>query len=315
MLTLLLNRYIIAFTAVYAILLVLLVQVEDYPIGNILAILVILGLLFTSVAYLLSKNAQPVFLDRIAQKHEAYIIGGFIIYLIVFLTYYKTLLISGDNSLFNTSESLEEIIVGFAKVIFLVIIPISIYKFIYGFSLKDWGISHPFKSYLSRRSFLIFVVFLFIIIPFQYFAGNGAKPVREGIFSVSQLLISIPISYIWLILVVGIVEEFYFRAFLQSRLSVILKSDVGGVIISAVIFGLAHAPGLYLRGSGQIANIGLEPSLLLSIGYSFLVLSVAGFFLSVIWLKTKNFWLIVAIHALVDLLPGLPEFITIFAIK
>jgi membrane protease YdiL (CAAX protease family) len=47
----------------------------------------------------------------------------------------------------------------------------------------------------------------------------------------------------------------------------------------------------------------------MSIGYSVLVLSVAGFFLSTIWAKTRNLWLVIAIHAFVDLLPGLTEFV------
>ena len=156
-------------------------------------------------------------------------------------------------------------------------------------------------------AFLLFLV--------QFYIGNGARPIREGILSHTQVWIGLPLFYLWLILEVGIVEEFFFRALLQSRISVLLNSEIGGIVISALIFGLAHAPGIYLREGGVLANLGNEPSLWLSIGYSICVLSIAGFFLAVIWAKTKNFWLIVGIHAFVDLLPGLKDFVEIWGIR
>ncbi len=123
-----------------------------------------------------------------------------------------------------------------------------------------------------------------------------------------------PLFYIWLIFEVGLVEEFFFRALIQSRLTAITKSEIGGIFISGLFFGLAHVPGFYLRGGGTLDNLGEHPSLFMSIGYSILVLSVAGFFLAVVWSKTKNLWLVMAIHAFVDLLPGLPEFIKAWGI-
>jgi len=46
---------------------------------------------------------------------------------------------------------------------------------------------------------------------------------------------------------VGVVEEFFFRVRLQSRLSAVLKSKLGGIVRASLRFGLGHAPGLYLR--------------------------------------------------------------------
>jgi membrane protease YdiL (CAAX protease family) len=155
----------------------------------------------------------------------------------------------------------------------------------------------------------------FMLFLVQFYMGNGAKPIREGLFTQKQLLFGLPLFYIWLIFEVGIVEEFFFRNLLQSRISVILNSQTGGIVISALVFGLAHAPGIFLREGGVLANLGEEPSLWLSIGYSISVLSIAGLFLAVIWAKTRNFWLIVGIHAFVDTLPGLKDFIELWGIR
>jgi membrane protease YdiL (CAAX protease family) len=196
-----------------------------------------------------------------------------------------------------------------------VCIPILFYKLLYNFKLKDWGIYATLKSCLSKRSLFIFVVMASVLFILQLFMGNGAKPVREGLLTSRQFLIGIPLFYLWLVIEVGIVEEFFFRAFLQSRLTALLDSQTGGIVISALLFGLAHAPGIYLRGGGEPANLGTEPGLILSVGYSITVLSIAGIFLSVIWAKTRNFWLIVSIHAFVDLLPGLAGFVETWGIK
>lgn len=314
MLQLLKNRYFQGYLLLYIITSFLLNYFEGYPIGEVIAILVILGVIFTSVAWIVTKGIKPGSEDRPRQKSELQILIGLAVYLVLFLTYYKSFA-NRIVVLLDGNEQFSELLVGAVKLFFLVILPLLVYKLKYNFTLSDWGIQLSVKDCFSSRYLFVFFVFVAIIIPFQYFAGNGARPIRDGMLGTQQLLLGIPLSYIWLVLTVGIVEEYFFRVFLQSRISTIINSNIGGIVISAIIFGLAHAPGIYLRGGGVIANLGTDPSLLLSIGYSILVLSVAGIFLSVIWLRTRNFWLIVAIHALVDLMPGLWDFVNLWGIK
>jgi membrane protease YdiL (CAAX protease family) len=113
---------------------------------------------------------------------------------------------------------------------------------------------------------------------------------------------------VYLILDAGLIEEFFFRGLLQSRLSLFLKSGVGGVVCTAIIFGLVHAPGLFLRGA---AGEGMEEQMpfLFWVAYTVVYMSVAGIFLGIVYNKTKNLCLVIVIHAMFDLLPNLPEFI------
>ena len=307
------NKYIITYLLLYIFVLSILHR-EGIDIGELLASALLIGILFTSIAYFLSSKSTPIFDEKNAQKKEFLILILIIFYFALYITFYYDLL--NFVQIIKVKESpIGKVVIGISKLLFIVIIPMLIYYFVYGFKLKDWGINLSSKSYFSRQYLFIFLIFSIIMLVFQYFLGNGAIPLRQGLFSGRQILIGLLFNYSWLLLTVGVVEEFFFRAFLQSRISVILKSDIGGVILSALIFGLAHAPGIYLRGGGVISNLGPNPSFLISISYSLLVLSVAGFFLSVIWLKTKNFFLIVAIHASVDLLPSLPNFIDLWGIK
>lgn len=308
------NQYFIAYVVLYMATLILLVTKEDMAMEEVAALLLIIGLFFCSVAYLITRSARPLFTDKASQKHEWLLLILLILYLVGFLTYYKELISLLPLNL-SVHVRLKEVIKALMKLIFMVLIPLLSYRAIYKFSFSDWGLIVKAKDLLSSKSLTIFFTFLLIILLFQYVAGNGAKPIREGLLSARQLAIGLPLCFIWLLLEVGLVEEFFFRSLLQSRLSQLLKSQIGGIMVSALIFGLAHAPGIYLRGGGTIANLGAEPSLLMSVGYSIVILSVAGFFLSIIWAKTRNFWLIVSIHALVDLLPQLSGFIELWGIK
>jgi len=179
----------------------------------------------------------------------------------------------------------------------------------YKFKLSDFGLIVKAKKLFTLKNTVILFVMVSMILLFQFFIGIGAKLIREGLITNKQLLFGLPLLFIWLIFEVGLVEEFFFRALVQSRLTEITKSEIGGLILSGLFFGLAHAPDFYLRGGGSLDNLGQHPSLFLSIGYSILVLSVSGLFLSIIWSKTKNLWLVMAIHAFGDLLPNLPDFI------
>jgi membrane protease YdiL (CAAX protease family) len=82
----------------------------------------------------------------------------------------------------------------------------------------------------------------------------------------------------------------------------------------ALIFGLAHAPGLYLRGAGAVTTLGQSPDLLSSIAYSIAILSLAGPAFGVIWSRTRNLLVLILIHARVDLPPFLPKFVDTFGL-
>jgi membrane protease YdiL (CAAX protease family) len=43
----------------------------------------------------------------------------------------------------------------------------------------------------------------------------------------------------------------------------------------------------------------------MAIGYSIVITSVAGFFLGVLWARTRNFLVLVLVHAAADLLPNM----------
>ena len=89
---------------------------------------------------------------------------------------------------------------------------------------------------------------------------------------------------------------------------------MGGFSFSGLIFGLVHAPGLYLRGA---SSEGIQEQLpfIFWAAYTVTVMSLAGIFLGILWSRTKNIYLVMALHAMVDLLPNIGDFIQTWDIK
>ncbi|MDO9510481.1 MAG: CPBP family intramembrane metalloprotease [Bacteroidales bacterium] len=308
------NQYFLSYSILYIIILALMAFLEHFPVSQPIAVLLIVGVLFSLIAYKVSKSSVTLSFSRPVQKLEWLVITSLLVYITYTLTCGIVQIKSLFSPLFNENEQIREIITLSYKLLLFVIIPFFVYKFAYQFHLKDFGLHVKVKEFFTKKNAVILIVMFLVLFVFQFFLGNGAKPIREGLISNKQLMIGLPLLYIWLLFEVGLVEEFFFRSLVQSRLAVLTQSELGGIFLSGILFGLAHAPGIYMRGGGTLDNLGPNPSLIMSVGYSILVLSVAGFFLSIIWSKTRNLWLVMAIHAFIDLLPGIHEFVNTWKI-
>ena len=120
-----------------------------------------------------------------------------------------------------------------------------------------------------------------------------------------------PAAFIWLALEAGLCEEFLFRAVLQTRLAAVLKTEAGAVVTGSVLFSLAHVPGLYLRGHPGVDGYSTDPVQV--IAFTVAVLSPLALLFGTLWARTRSLLLIVLLHATVDVLPNLADFIRTWA--
>jgi uncharacterized protein len=88
-----------------------------------------------------------------------------------------------------------------------------------------------------------------------------------------------------------------------------LRSEAGAIFVSALLFGLAHAPGLYLRGGHLAEGLSGSPTPAWAAAYSLAIISPTGLLFGVLWWRTRSFVLVVLLHAWADLLPNLAPFI------
>ncbi len=314
LLTLLKNPVFTGYIAVYLAFLFLLHFVEHFSIAEPLAVLVIVGIGFSGLALLLTKSSKPLHTSIRVTNREMPALMICLILAMIYLTWDKDGIYTILNSYLTDSAFTKLVVVLIQKLLIFVIIPLLIFINFFKYSVADFGFR--FKNnqgqWQSHLKVLIGMSLIFIV--FNYFLGEGARPIREGQFSAEQLLMGLPVTFLWLVIEVGLVEEFFFRALIQSRLTSFFKSEVTGVVLTCLIFGLAHAPGLILRGAGIISPVGDSPSILLGVGYSIVVLSVTGFCFGIIWSRTKNLLVLMVIHASGDLLPGFGEIVKAFNI-
>jgi membrane protease YdiL (CAAX protease family) len=202
-----------------------------------------------------------------------------------------------------------KLVITLAKKLFVfVAIPFSIFRFGFGYGARNFGVQREGLRALRGSHLLVVIVVGGAFLVFQYFVSGGGAAFRRDHFTAFQLVVGLPLCFIWLLLEVGLVEEFFFRALVQSQLAAAFKSEVSGIVLMSVIFGLAHAPGFIFRHAGELEGLGSHPSALDAIAYSIVVLAVSGITFGVIWARTKNLFALILVHAAGDLLPNFGSF-------
>jgi uncharacterized protein len=307
------NRYFITFLIVYTAAITILHFGFRHSFADSLFFALIFGICFPMITWLLVRHLIPWPEDKPGFKSEKYILAGLVLFIIWYISYG-----TGWMNFLVSQKVLREpwknsFFVLFKKLLVFVIIPFSIYS-LCGFGARDFGLSVRRPGKKLSRSVVIFVSLSILVVVFQVFLGHGSEQLRKGQFSVIQLLLGLPLCFLWYFLEAGLVEEFFFRSLLQARLSVWLKSNTGGIVFSGLIFGLAHAPGLYLRGASS-EGISEQLPFLFWAAYTISIMSLAGIFLGIVWSRTKNIYLVMAIHAMVDLLPNVGDFVVTWHIR
>jgi membrane protease YdiL (CAAX protease family) len=114
------------------------------------------------------------------------------------------------------------------------------------------GIAPVLGSFGLRRGNLLRGVgwALLLGLVFAVMQGMGGSEHAEEIRAVirsGRVFVALPVAFIAMMLTAGFTEEFFFRGFVQTRLTTLTHSRVAGVLITATLFGLYHVPYAYLN--------------------------------------------------------------------
>ena len=290
------SPYLIGYVALYALTLFLLHHHERFELGEPLAVALIVGVGFSAASWWLTRQVAPLPFVVKRPGPETALVVVYLILVAAFLVWG----LNWTHSAFP-AEPLTSVTILVAKLMVFVLIPAAASYVLWGYRIRDYvNLTPAWRSHVWPATGMSL-----LMIAFQLIFGQGPKLVRQSGFGPATLTIAVPLAYAWLVVEVGLVEEFFFRTLLQSRLAAWLKSETGGVVVMALLFGLVHAPGFYLRPGLTMEAVGTAPSVLMAVGYSIVVTSVAGFFLGVLWARTRNLPLVMAVHAAGDLVPNL----------
>lgn len=266
----------------------------NFDISEPLLVLAIVGVGFSLVAWLVTARATPLAYSIGNPVSELAVVGAFLLVAVAFITWG----LPGIQRYFPYDPA-HAIAILVAKLAVFVILPAATLRAQFGWTWRRLVPISVQPSHLAAAT-----VMSVLLLAFQAVLGRGLRDISVAHLPAATLLYGVPLTFVWMAVEAGVVEEFFFRVLLQGRLAAVLKSELGAVVLSSLIFGLAHAPGIYLRTS--LTQEGLHnPSLLMAIGYSVVMISVTGFFLGVLWARTRNFGVLVVVHAMGDLLPNL----------
>lgn len=290
------NPFFLAYAALWLASMALLAGVFGYGPAEPVAVLVLFGLLLPGLALLLTRGHVPRPCRTDAPRVETGSIAGYLLVVVAFLAWGLDLLHA-----LVPDQPATYFVVFAAKVLVFVIVPF-VSLAMRGYGWRDFLVLRP-----SRREVLVAVGLSLAFLAINAVIGKGPRRIAESGLDVPTILAGGIAVYLLLMIEVGLVEEFFFRSLLQTRLAAWLKSDISGLFLAAIVFGLAHAPGLYLRWEQTAADLFAEPSLLFALAYSIAVISVAGLFMGVVWFRTRSLLVLVLIHAAGDWLPNVAE--------
>lgn len=271
-----------------------------FPLGESLIVVAIVGIGFTGVTYLstLPIPASPV---------ESPTPPGELAFTLVYLAAVAALLVWRKTPEGWKGHFLKEKAASLVfKLPVFVLLPMLALRLVWQESWANLGFSWGNVP----GQLLAAAVMMLLFGGFNLLAGSGAAPLRNRQFSGRQMILGGTLTFLWNLVEVGLVEEFFFRAFVQTRLMGALGSPLAGICAASLLFGLAHAPGIYLRKGDRLGPLGEKPTLLNAILYAILVLSPAGWFTGLLFWRTQSLLAPILVHAAIDTAAHTAEFIT-----
>ena len=273
---------------------------KTFPLGDALTVTLVVGFGFTGLVYLIVPHPVSVPAQHGVKTTE-------LIFTVAYLALTAALLIRGAPipTTWKSHFLKRQFATLVYKLLVFVLIPLVALRLLWGTEWVDLGFSARDVIGQLRSAALLILLFG----GFNLLVGGAAAPIRKRQFALGQIIVGLILVTLWNVLEVGLVEEFFFRAFLQGRLIGFLGSPMAGICIASLLFGLAHAPGIYLRRGDKNGPLGERPSLLDSVLYAILALSPTGWFTGLLFWRTQSLLAPILVHAAVDAVAHTSEFL------
>jgi membrane protease YdiL (CAAX protease family) len=187
----------------------------------------------------------------------------------------------------------------FSKWLWFIALPILL---VFLFSLPQKHIASLFQSIGLRSqglkkavllAFLSYAVFVFII---PIILPESQWQTLQTLFHTPlKLVVLIPLSFLFSLMTAAFTEEVFFRGILQTRLSIIFRSEIRSCLSVAFLFGIYHLPyAFYLTSWPTHGNMIWAISSVLA------EQMMAGLLLGILWFRTRNLAAPILFHALVN---------------
>lgn len=262
----------------------------------------IFGIALSGLAFVLTRKARP---QPIPVRRPGVELAAVLAFLLVYAVGFLGWGMGAVKAVFPPGREHELLVAG-VKLLVHVVAPAVL------LAALGARVAPLFRAGVSRPGFwppllvlgaIIFALLAVVSPALKQIAGLHASPLT--------LAWAGPASFIWMAIVAGLCEEFLFRGVLQSRLSAVLRTEFGAVMIGSLLFALAHFPGLYFRGAPGVD--GYSTDALQVAAFTIATLSPIAVLFGTLWARTRSLLLVVLLHGAVDTLPNMAEFVRTWA--
>jgi membrane protease YdiL (CAAX protease family) len=265
------------------------------------ASLIIFGLIFSGVIWFLTRkmNAPAVPVARPARESL-----GLLAYLAIYAVLLIGMWLGTVKGAIPEGPSQEWAVLGY-KLLIHVGIPAAII-------LALGGAVRPlFDGGIARKGFWTTMIVLSgMMLGLLALVSPSLTQIGALNLDPAWTLFWVIASWTWLSIEAGLCEEFLFRACLQSRLTAWMRSPVAGIALTSILFGLAHWPGLYLRGGPGVDGWSTDPIQVAA--FTIATLSPLSVSLGLLWARSRSLLLVVIVHGAIDALPHTAEMVGIW---
>src|SRR5262245_2102419 len=197
---------LIGYAALYALALAHLAHVPGYDSGDSLVTLLVFGIGFSAIAWLVSRGAKPA---PVAVKHPGREASAILAYLAVFAVVVLGWLLSAVREM-APREPLQSCVILAVKLVTMVVLPAWLFARL--------GVSP--RPLLSPRRFglvewRVFALMALLLLGLQAIAGRGLKSIAALHVPGWEVALFIVPAWAWLTIETGLCEEFLFRVLLR----------------------------------------------------------------------------------------------------
>src|SRR6266513_2821836 len=260
------NPILIGGLILYVCAFAILLQRKGFDASGAVVVLIVFGIVFPFLAWASTRRAILLSISVKPNKSQLIVLIGYIVVLSIYLVGGPQWIDQHLPSSWIDSARTRFLITLAKKLVVFVAIPFVIFRYGFGYKLRDFGIQRQGVRALRRSHLPVVLVVGGAFLIFQYFLSGGGASFRQGHFNRYQLVLGLPLCFIWLFIEAGLVEEFFFR----------------------------HA--------GEVEGLGANPNALDAVAYCIVVLAVSGLAFGIVWARTKNLFAVMLIHAAGDLL-------------
>ncbi len=206
------NFILIAGLILYCAAFVILLGNKSFEVAGALVVLVVFGIVLPLIAWITSRHAIALSISIQTGRSELIILTGYVIALSLYVIGGPQWIDQHLPSAWTDSLRIRFVITLAKKLFVFVAIPFAIFRLGFRYRLRDFGIQREGLRALCGSHLPVVLAVGGVLLAFQYFVSSGGAAFRREHFTAFQLFLGLPLCFIWLLLEVGLVEEFFFRA-------------------------------------------------------------------------------------------------------